>query len=194
MEKADIIAFFDREASHWDAEMVKDDAIIGKILDGAGLKAGMDVLDVACGTGVMIPYYLERNAGSVTAIDISPEMARIAAKKFPEVRVICGDAETAVFDREFDCVMVYNAFPHFPDPEALIRRLSYLLKPGGSLTIAHGMSRSALDAHHRGRASRVSMGLMHQDELAALFEKSLSVTVKLSDEKMYQVTGIRAAE
>ncbi len=56
------------------------------------------------------------------------------------------------------------------------------------------MSRSALDAHHRGRASRVSMGLMHQDELAALFEKSLSVTVKLSDEKMYQVTGIRAAE
>ncbi len=127
MEKADIIAFFDREASHWDAETVKDDAIIGKILDGAGLKAGMDVLDVACGTGVMIPYYLERNAGSVTAIDISPEMARIAAKKFPEVRVICGDAETAVFDREFDCVMVYNAFPHFPDPEALIRRLSYLL-------------------------------------------------------------------
>ncbi len=194
MEKADIIAFFDREAPHWDAEMVKDDAIIGKILDGAGLKAGMDVLDVACGTGVMIPYYLDRNAGSVTAIDISPEMARIAAKKFPEARVICGDAETAVFDRKFDCVMIYNAFPHFPDPEALIRRLSYLLKPGGSLTVAHGMSRSALDAHHRGRASRVSMGLMHQDDLAALFEKTLSVTVKLSDEKMYQVTGIRAAE
>ncbi len=194
MEKADIIAFFDREAPHWDAEMVKDDAIIGKILDGAGLKAGMDVLDVACGTGVMIPYYLDRNAGSVTAIDISPEMARIAAKKFPEARVICGDAETAAFDRKFDCVMIYNAFPHFPDPEALIRRLSYLLKPGGSLTVAHGMSRSALDAHHRGRASRVSMGLMHQDDLAALFEKTLSVTVKLSDEKMYQVTGIRAAE
>ena len=35
------------------------------------------------------------------------------------------------------------------------------------------------------------MGLMHEDELAAIFEKHLEVTVKLSDERMYQVTGVK---
>ena len=82
MEKQDIIEFFDRCAPTWDAEMIKSDVKIGKILDNAEVGAGMDILDVACGTGVMFPYYLERNVASVTGIDISPEMAKIATQKF----------------------------------------------------------------------------------------------------------------
>lgn len=191
MEKKDVIAFFDRLAPQWDADMIKDDAIIAAILEGAELKPGMDVLDVACGTGVMFPYYLQRQAGSVTAIDISPEMARIAAEKFPQVRVLCGDVEDTDFGRQFDCIVVYNAFPHFPDPEKLIARLASLLKPGGTLTVAHGMSRAAIDSHHSGAASRVSVRLMHENTLAALFQKHLQLTVKISNEKMYQVTGKR---
>ena len=46
MNKQDVIAFFDRAASGWDADMVKSDAIIGKILDNAEIAAGQDVLDV----------------------------------------------------------------------------------------------------------------------------------------------------
>ena len=71
MEKQDVIAFFDRYAPTWDANMVKNDEIINIILDNAEVGAGMDILDVACGTGVMIPYYLQRGAASVTGIDIS---------------------------------------------------------------------------------------------------------------------------
>ncbi len=193
MEKNDIIAFFDRAAQTWDAEMIKDDSIIAETLDGAGLQAGMDVLDVACGTGVMIPYYFSRKVGSVTAIDIAPEMAKIAAAKFPEATVLCGDVESTKFDKKFDCIMVYNAFPHFPDPEALIARLASLLHPGGSLTIAHGMSRAKIDAHHHGAASKVSRGLMHEDELAKLMGKYLTVTVKVSNDRRYQVTGIKGS-
>ena len=190
MEKKDIIAFFDRCAPTWDAEMIKSDVKIGRILDNAEVGAGMDVLDVACGTGVMFDYYLQRDVASVTGIDISPEMAKIASEKYPgQVTVLCGDVETAHFDRKFDCILVYNAFPHFPDPEKLIATLAGLLKSGGTLTVAHGMSRAAIDRHHEGSASKVSVGLMHEDALAAIFEKHLRVTVKLSDEKMYQVTG-----
>lgn len=190
MNKQDVIAFFDRLAPGWDADMIRSDAIIGKILDGADVTAGKDVLDVACGTGVLFPDYLQRQVGSLTAIDISPEMAKIAGEKYPgQVTVLCGDVETAHFHRKFDCILVYNAFPHFPDPEKLIATLAGLLKPGGTLTVAHGMSRAAIDRHHEGSASKVSVGLMHEDALAAIFEKHLRVTVKLSDEKMYQVTG-----
>lgn len=192
MNKQDVIHFFDRLAPGWDADMIRSDAVIGKILDGAQVTAGKHILDVACGTGVLLGDYLQRNAASVTAIDISPEMARIAGEKFPQVQVICGDVEETDFPRQFDCVMVYNAFPHFPDPEKLIRTLSQKLAPGGTLTVAHGMSRAAIDHHHEGSASKVSIGLMHEDALAAIFGKYLQVTITISDETMYQVTGIKA--
>lgn len=192
IQKSDVIAFFDALAPQWDADMVKDDSIIAAILDSAEVTADKHVLDVACGTGVMFPCYLGRNVASVTAIDISPEMAKIAAEKFPHVKVICGDVEQVKFDRKFDCIVVYNAFPHFPDPAKLIAVLSSFLAPGGTLTVAHGMSRAHIDAHHQGKASKVSIGLMHENDLEALFEKQLTVTVKISDERMYQVTGKKA--
>ena len=189
MNKQDVIAFFDAHAAQWDAEMIRSDSIIHTILTNAGVTAGVDVLDVACGTGVLFPDYLLRGVRSVTAIDISPEMARIAREKFPQVNVVCGDVETASFDRTFDCIIVYNAFPHFPDPENLIRVLAGLLKPGGVLTVAHGMSRAAIDRHHEGHASKISAGLMHEDELAAIFARYLTVTTKISNDRMYQVAG-----
>lgn len=194
MHKSDVIAFFDRCAPTWDAEMIKSDAIIGKILDNAEVAEGMDVLDVACGTGVMFPYYLERNAASVTGIDISPEMAKIAAGKYvgsQTVRVICGDVEEAPFDRKFDVIVVYNAFPHFPDPQRLIKTLASLLKDGGRLTIAHGASRESIDNHHQGSASKVSNGLMSADSLKALFEPYFDVEVMISNRWMYQVSGVK---
>lgn len=188
MNKTDIIDFFDRLAPTWDEDLVKNETVIHTILDNALVEAGKEVLDVACGTGVLFADYLKRGA-KVTAVDISPKMVKVAAGKFPQVEVLCGDVETLALDRAFDCIMVYNAFPHFPEPENLIRVLSSKLKPGGTLTVAHGASRATIDAHHAGRASKVSLGLMHEDALEALFEKYLTVTVKISNDQMYQVTG-----
>ena len=189
MNKQDVITFFDRLAPQWDADMIRDDQIISMILDMGNVNAGADVLDVACGTGVLFPDYLKREVGSLTGIDISPEMVKITREKFHQVEVLCGDVEEAGFNKKFDCIMVYNAFPHFPDPEHLISVLSGLLKPGGTLTVAHGMSRAQIDHHHEGAASKVSVGLMHEDELAKIFEKHLAVTAKISDDRMYVVCG-----
>ena len=194
MEKQDVIDFFDRCAPNWDADMIKNDVIIGKILDNAEVGQDMDVLDVACGTGVMIPYYLERGASSVTAIDISSEMAKIAAGKFadePKVTVICGDVEDVRFGRKFDRIVVYNAFPHFPKPKRLIKILAGLLKDDGRLTIAHGQSREAIDGHHKGSASKVSNGLMSADSLKKLFDPHFEVEIMISNSKMYQVSGVK---
>ena len=194
MNKQDVIEFFDRAAPSWDADMIKNDGIIGKILDNAEVEAGMDVLDVACGTGVMFDYYLQRDAASVTGIDISPEMAKIAAEKYagePKVQVICGDVEEHAFGRQFDRIVVYNAFPHFPYPKRLIKRLAKLLKEGGRLTVAHGMSREAIDGHHSGSASKVSNGLMEADSLKRIFDAHFQVEVVISNDHMYQVSGVK---
>ena len=194
MEKKDIIKFFDRCASTWDADMIKSDVIIGRILDNAEVGAGMDVLDVACGTGVMFDYYLQRDVASVTGIDIAPEMAKIAAKKYAadkRVQVICGDVEEVTFERKFDRIVVYNAFPHFPYPKRLIKILAGLLKEDGRLTIAHGASREAIDNHHNGPASKVSNGLMAAESLKRIFDAHFDVEVVISNRHMYQVSGVK---
>ena len=194
MEKQDIIEFFDRCAPTWDADMIKSDAIIGTILDNAEVGADMDILDVACGTGVMFDYYLQRGVASVTGIDISPEMAKLAANKYAgetTVQVVCGDVEEYAFDRKFDRIVVYNAFPHFPYPKRLIKILAGLLKEDGRLTVAHGMSREAIDGHHSGAASKVSNGLMTAESLKRIFDAYFDVEVVISNCRMYQVSGVR---
>lgn len=191
IEQKDVIAFFDERAGEWDAGMVRSDEKIGRILDNAKVTAGSRVLDIACGTGVLIGDYLRRNVESVTAVDISPEMIRIAREKFPQenVTVLCGDAAQAHFPALFDCIVIYNAFPHFPEPERLIAHLAELLTTGGTLTVAHGFSRKALDAHHAKTARSVSNGLLPVETLAEIFAKHLTVTVQISNDAMYQVVG-----
>ena len=194
MEKKDIIEFFDRCAPTWDTEMIKNDEIIDKILDNAEIQESQHILDVACGTGVLFDYYLDRNVASVTGIDISPEMAKIAQRKYadnPKVTVICGDVEEAAFSQKFDRIVVYNAFPYFPYPKRLIKLLAHLLKEGGRMTIAHDMSRAAIDNHHSSSASKVSNGLMPADQLKKLFDAHFDVEIMISNDQMYQVSGVK---
>ena len=143
---------------------------------------------------MLFPYYLARGVESVIGIDISPEMVRVAAEKWgrePRVGILCGDVESWPFETLFDAVVVYNAFPHFPEPERLIRRLTDLLRPGGSFTVAHGASRAVIDAHHQAQAAKVSMGLLPAETLRELFANYLQVETVISDDRMYQVTGTK---
>ncbi len=191
MEKKDVIAFFDKCAPWWDADIIRNEPVIAKILDNAAVRPGIRVLDVACGTGVLFPDYLGRGVTELTAIDIAPEMAKIAQSKFPQVKVLCGDVENTEFAEKFDLIMVYNAFPHFPEPARLVEKLAGLVKPGGRLSIAHGMSRHALQHHHADRASRVSIDLLEENALAALLAPWFTVDTVVSDDTMYQVCGVR---
>ena len=191
MNKEKIKEFFDFFAPRWDDEPIADTYIINTILDNADVCENIDVLDVACGTGVLFPFYLERNVKSITAVDLSPEMVKIAKSKFPQADVICGDAETISFDKQFDVIMIYNAFPHFPEPVKVIENLSKYLKDGGRLSIAHGLSKKELDEIHMKSAGKVSNILPECDELAELLSSYFNVDITISDNKMYQVSGTK---
>ena len=71
MEKKDVAEFFDRCAPWWDSDLIRNEAVIQLILDNSGITGGMDVLDVACGTGVLFPDYLKRGVESVTGIRVA---------------------------------------------------------------------------------------------------------------------------
>lgn len=190
IDKKDVIEFFDELAPGWDHDLVVDTDKINTILDAAGVRESTRVLDVACGTGVLFPFYQQRRVAEVLAVDISAQMARIAGEKaFSPIRVVCGDIESMPGTGDFDCCVVYNAFPHFPDPERLVRHLSGWLKPGGRLTVAHSMSLEQLNHHHSGRAAKVSMGMMPAGDLAEIFGQCFRVDTVVSDREKYIVSG-----
>ena len=190
MNKKDVIDFFDRLASVWDSANERNEEVIAEILFKGGIREGVRVLDVACGTGVLFPDYASLGA-KVTGIDISPEMIKRAKEKFPQAELICGDVLEFKAENKFDAVMIYNAFPHFAEPERLIEKLSVLLKTSGRLSIAHGISEEALAECHSGSAKKVSVPRVTKEVLAQMLEPYFNVDVLISDDRMYMVSGVK---
>jgi len=192
VNKQDIAAYFDALAPRWDAELIRRDAVIEQILRNADIASGMDVLDVACGTGVLLQDYLNRDVNSVYGVDISGAMIAHAKRKFADVSKIHlyhADIETLSLPLRFDRVMLYNALPHFPSMERIVETLCAFCKTGGRVTIAHGMSRAQINSIHAARAGKISQNLLPAEELASLLRRYLDVDIVVSDEHMYQVCG-----
>ncbi len=192
MEKQKVIRCFNDWAGSWDANQIVNAEKINRILDASGLQSGDRVLDIACGTGVLTPFLLERGAASILGVDIAERMCEIAREKHrdkKQVRFLCADAETASFSRSYARCIVFNAFPHFSDREALLKNLLGALLPGGTLTVAHDRGRAALDRHHaavRGISEKLPPAAL----LKAWMEACGYVRVRAAeDEEIYIVTA-----
>jgi demethylmenaquinone methyltransferase/2-methoxy-6-polyprenyl-1,4-benzoquinol methylase len=188
MDKKQVAEFFDNLAEVWDIDMVKNQSKIDDILDKAEVTEGKYVLDVACGTGVLIPDYIKRKVSKCVAIDISDKMIEKAKGKFngyKNVELLCGDAEAFDFKDEFDCIVIYNAFPHFVDRDKLFKNLLKCLRTDGRITVAHGMGREALIRHHSGCAKNVSTVLPEIEEMVRLMSKYFDVDVSISTDDIY---------
>ena len=190
MDKKEIITFFDNLASGWDKTNVRNEEVIAEILENGGIRKGIKVLDVACGTGVLFPDY-QKIGADITGIDISENMVKTAREKFPDVKIICGDATDFSFEEKFDAIMIYNAFPHFDEPEKLINNLAEALDSNGRLSIAHGISEKELAECHSGCAKNVSVPLVKKETLADMLKPYLNVDITISDDRMYMVSGVK---
>ena len=186
--------FFDQLAPGWDAGRETHPERIEAILDRAEIGPWCAVLDAACGTGVLFPYCLRRGVRQLTGADLSGEMIRIARERCrdPRLRLLEGDV-LKVARGSYDRIIVFNALPHFPDPEGLLAALGGWLTPGGRLTVAHDKSRLAINGHHQRTASLVSMGLAPAEETAELFPGWMTVDRVEEDDTHYLVSG-RAPE
>jgi SAM-dependent methyltransferase len=108
-----------------------------QFLTGAGVTAGMRVLDVGSGAGdvALLLAELVGPQGQVVGVDLNPEIldtarARVAAAGWSTVDFQAGDA----FQLElggFDAVVGRWVLQYTPDPVALLRRAQGWLRPGG---------------------------------------------------------------
>jgi SAM-dependent methyltransferase len=116
------------------------------VLAGAGLKAGMNVVDFGCGVGMTTRMLAEMvgPSGSVTGIDFSTaqveEATEISARAgIDNVSFLQANAcETGLPRACFDLAYCRYLLLHLPNPAACIQEMLSVLKPGGILVLEDG--------------------------------------------------------
>jgi SAM-dependent methyltransferase len=107
---------------------------ISALLDGACVAAGTQMLDIACGPGVVAAQALARGA-KVRALDFSPAMLAIAAAR--GIVTDDGDAEALPYaNASFDSVVSNFGVHHVPRPERALSETYRVLRAGGRVAFS----------------------------------------------------------
>lgn len=106
---------------------------VGPLLGVLGGRRPRRLLDLGCGTGVVTSAALALGA-EVTAVDTSPAMLALVARRHPGVTVRQATLPDLPFDdAEFDAVAGNFVVNHVPDTRATLAELHRVLRPGGTL-------------------------------------------------------------
>jgi ubiquinone/menaquinone biosynthesis C-methylase UbiE len=147
--------FFDSRAATWDEQAAeKDTQKLEAMAARLVIEPGSSVLDVGSGTGVFVPYIMQKIGyqGTLVCLDYSGEMLKIAkAKGFKgQISFVCSDIENnRIADNSFNVVVCYSVFPHFHDHLKALKEINRLLKKQGKLFICHTSSREHINSVHR---------------------------------------------
>ena len=99
------------------------------------LRPGELVLDLAAGTGVSTEE-LARSGATAVGVDFSIGMLSVGHRARPAVPLLAGDALALPFaDGIFDAVTISFGLRNIVDPDAALRELARVTKPGGRLVV-----------------------------------------------------------
>jgi len=150
-----IRTYFNQKADTWDEAVAeKDTAKLQRMANRLNLRPGSSLLDVGTGTGVFLPYLLNKigKSGRVIAVDVADEMLlRARAKGFDgNIDYLCANImDIPLASDIFDAVICYSSFPHFQDKPKALAEIYQVIKKGGRLFICHTSSRTAINEIHR---------------------------------------------
>jgi ubiquinone/menaquinone biosynthesis C-methylase UbiE len=125
----------------WQAQLAEAQSAL---LSLASLELGEQVLDIACGTG-LVSFEASQavsRSGHVLGIDLSERMVDAAEQRAQQMKLSnCSfsrmDAETlALPDASFDVVLCALGLMYMPDPEQAVREMRRVLRPGGRVSLA----------------------------------------------------------
>lgn len=133
---------FDRGANHYDGVVNWGFLHSGSsyrrwVQKRYGLKPGMHVLDVACGTGLVAVEAAKilGTAENITCLDPSAGMLAVARQKL-NATFVQGRAEALPFpDNSFDFLTMGYALRHVTDLETTFREYHRVLRPGATALI-----------------------------------------------------------
>jgi ubiquinone/menaquinone biosynthesis C-methylase UbiE len=137
---------YDRDAARYDRSMAFFERLLFKDAREwvCGQAAG-DVLEIAVGTGLNLPYYDERIR--LTGIDLSPQMVALARRRVGDLGraadLLVGDATRLTFgDATFDTVVCTFSLCTIPDDGAAVTEARRVLRQGGTFVYAEHVASS----------------------------------------------------
>jgi demethylmenaquinone methyltransferase/2-methoxy-6-polyprenyl-1,4-benzoquinol methylase len=154
--------FFDEHAEGWldmcyrnpeTGRLDKHQKDFERLFSLLPLTPGDRVLDAGCGSGVLVPFILERitDSGILYELDFSEKMIETNQRRHAagNIRFILSEVEKAPLDEAAcDMVICFSCFPHFNDKQKAMARLTRILKPNGVFVISHFDSAEGLNRHH----------------------------------------------
>lgn len=141
-QPADQFAEFEHEG--WERVANKYDStwssltrqFIPYLTEAAQVRAGMSILDVACGPGY-VSAAAKKLGANPTGIDFSKEMIGIAGKRVPGISFREADAQQLPFaDANFDRVLMNFGLLHLAQPEKACAEAFRVLRPGGNFAFS----------------------------------------------------------
>ncbi|KJS18331.1 MAG: ubiquinone biosynthesis protein UbiE [Peptococcaceae bacterium BRH_c4b] len=189
----DHLSWFNEKASIWDTVATEETRRrLHEVILSLGIAVNSTVLDVATGTGLLIPWLREAAGpgGRLVAIDFSPEMIVRARAKFPDgVEFLVADVHSIDFqDNTFDEVICNSAFPHFANKTQAMAEMARVLKKGGRLTICHPATREELNEFHSKLGGTVGGDMLPPDyEMSAMAEAAGLIGTAIVDGPEYYV-------
>lgn len=118
-----------------------------KLIERSGIKQGMTVLDLGCGSGAFTTFVAKAvgEQGKVYAVDIQPKMLQQLERKLakPENQDIRNIElkETSAYELPFedetlDLVYMVTVLQEIPDRGRALREIKRVLKPSGILAVS----------------------------------------------------------
>ncbi len=118
----------------------------GKVIDRSGIKQGMTVIDLGCGSGAFTTFVARAigEHGKLYAVDIQPKMLKQLERKLakPENQDIknielkqANAYELPLEEYSIDLVYMVTVLQEIPDRGKALREIKRVLKPGGILAI-----------------------------------------------------------
>lgn len=111
-----------------------------KLVEFAEVSSGQQVLDCACGTGV-VAITAARRGARVKALDLAPALLERAKENAAlaqvEIEFVEGDVEALPYgDGSFDVILSQFGHMFAPRPEVTIKEMLRVLKPGGRIAFS----------------------------------------------------------
>lgn len=192
----DTAGLFDADYLYFFADRLEErsDAETDLIWDLAGLEAGMEVLDLACGHG-RIANRLAQRGCRVTGLDATATFLRLAERdaraRGVTVEYVQGDMRELPWRRRFDRIVNwYTAFGYFDDHDnqLVLAQAAAALKPGGLLAMEQN-NYARLVRDYRPSVVRERNGnlVVDQQHLEPLTSRSVVLRTVIRDGRVRQV-------
>ena len=127
--------FFEKYAPTWDHDRNEDAEKLQFLLHLIGIPQGAHVLDVGCGTGVLVPYlqHIVGADGTIEGLDYAEAMIAKGKEKFaslPGITFTVGNVLTCdLRENAYDAVTCLNFYPHIQrSGQAFMKRMYKALK------------------------------------------------------------------